>query len=46
MITIGYGDFIPILVEEAVVVSVIEILSSIIIAYNISQIGNIILSID
>lgn len=46
MITVGYGDFVPAIVEEAVIVSALEILSSIVIAYNISQIGSIILSIN
>lgn len=46
MITVGYGDFSPATAGEAVIVSFLEILSSIVIAYNISQIGSIILSIN
>ena len=42
MITVGFGDFVPANVEEAVVVSLLQIMSSIVIAYNISQIGSII----
>lgn len=46
MITIGFGDFVPMIVEEAIVITFMEILSCIIVAYNISQIGSIIFSIN
>ena len=46
MITVGYGDFSPATSGEAIIVSFLEILSSIVIAYNISQIGSIILAIN
>lgn len=46
MITVGYGDFSPITAGEAIIVCAIEILSSIVIAYNISQIGSIMLAIN
>lgn len=46
MITVGYGDFTPTLVEEAIIVAALEILSSIVVAYNISLIGSIIMSMN
>jgi hypothetical protein len=45
MITVGFGDITPVNYKEAVVVAFIEIFSSIVLAYNISEVGSILSSI-
>jgi hypothetical protein len=45
MITVGFGDITPVNHKEAIVVSFIEIFSSLVLAYNISEIGSIVSSI-
>ncbi len=45
MITVGFGDISPVNYKETIVVGLIEIISSIVLAYNISEVGSIFLSI-
>ena len=45
MITVGFGDISPVNYKEAVIVGLIEIFSSIVLAYNISEVGSIVSSI-
>jgi hypothetical protein len=45
MLKAVFGDFVPSTIEEAMIVTSITILSTIVIAFNISQIGSIILLI-
>jgi hypothetical protein len=45
MITVGFGDISPVNYKEAIVVGLIEIFSSIVLAYNISEVGSIVSSI-
>lgn len=42
MMTVGFGDYLPVTYKEAIIVSFLELFSCIILAYNISEIGNII----
>ena len=42
MMTVGFGDYLPVTSRETVVVSFIEITSCVVLAYNISEIGNIV----
>lgn len=45
MITVGFGDISPVNYEEAIIVGFIEIFSSIVLAYNISEVGSIVSAI-
>jgi hypothetical protein len=45
MITVGFGDISPVNYKEAIIVGLIEIFSSIVLAYNISEVGSIVSSI-
>lgn len=45
MMTVGFGDFLPSTFKEAAVTSFLELFSCIVLAYNISSIGNIIFAI-
>jgi potassium voltage-gated channel Eag-related subfamily H protein 1/potassium voltage-gated channel Eag-related subfamily H protein 5 len=45
MITVGFGDISPVNYKEIIVVGLIEIISSIVLAYNISEVGSIVSSI-
>ena len=45
MITVGFGDICPVNYKEAVIVGLVEIFSSIVLAYNISEVGSIVSSI-
>ena len=42
MMTVGFGDYLPVTKRETIVVSIIEIVGCVVLAYNISEIGNII----
>jgi hypothetical protein len=43
--TIGFGDISPVDYREAVIVALIEVFGTMILAYNISEVGSIITSI-
>jgi hypothetical protein len=43
--TVGFGDFSAFFFKEAIIVSFIELFSCIVLAFNISEIGSIIMSI-
>jgi hypothetical protein len=45
MITVGFGDITPVNYKEAVIVGLMEIFASIVLAYNISEVGSIVSSI-
>lgn len=45
MITVGFGDITPVNYKEAIVVAFIEIFSSLVLAYNINEVGSIVSSI-
>jgi len=45
MLTVGFGDITPVNYKESIVVAIIEIFSSIVLAYNISEVGSIVSSI-
>lgn len=42
MMTVGFGDFLPVVIEEIIVVSFLEMGSCILLGYNISEIGHLI----
>ena len=44
MMTVGFGDISPVDYRESIVVAFIEIFSSIVLAYNISEVGSIVSS--
>ncbi len=44
MMTVGFGDITPVDYRESIVVAFIEIFGSIVLAYNISEVGSIISS--
>lgn len=46
MIAAAMGDFVPPTIEEAIIFSTLAFLSTIVLAYNITQIGDIILEIN
>jgi hypothetical protein len=41
MMTVGFGDFLPFTYKEALIVAFVEFFSCIVLAYNITYIGNI-----
>jgi len=45
MMTVGFGDFLPVTYREGFIVAFLEFFSCIVLAYNISEIGGIISTI-